>query len=332
MSDNSTRKHGCRVFFPITWLEMRELPEGKSAFLWSPEYDKSITTVEIHPPESTSCLVFGDGKIGTYSPSFLLSQIVTVESISDYDTPDSRKSSLLQITIEGEAGQRFRLKIAMEEAHIDPVVNNIEALTKIDKDPNYWEGHSITFPASNNKSITTNIYHLTPFLADEEEIIWIRSRNNNINKIVFIDVLTNFRILQYDYEKHNGRAILIFNLKEVQITNEENLSLPVVGSYSEYAKQTLNMKKTGTAGLFGDTVFTGIDGTQITFKLVNDPQTMTNITFQLREESRLIEVGRPIELADKVDQERQIVESLKNETRKILSLKNTNTNCSSCGN
>ena len=49
-----------------------------------------------------------------------------------------------------------------------------------------------------------DIYPLTPFLSEGEEIIWHQMETEGIRhkKVLWIEALTNYRVYYYDYKQH----------------------------------------------------------------------------------------------------------------------------------
>jgi hypothetical protein len=69
--------------------------------------------------------------------------------------------------------------------------------------------------------MVVDIYPLTPFLAEGENVIW---RNMKIDpaakdKIIEIDIVTNYRVFQYSYDSHTGTAILLPSIEDIAAVN-----------------------------------------------------------------------------------------------------------------
>ena len=89
-------------------------------------------------------------------------------------------------------------------------------------DATYWTHRSLTFQTGPvGQTMVVDIYPLTPFLAEGENVIW---RNMKIDpaakdKIVEIDIVTNYRVFQYSYDSHTGTAILLPSIEDVAAVN-----------------------------------------------------------------------------------------------------------------
>ena len=323
--------------YPVTAIDLFDAT-GNRVWLVNPEFDKTIKTVEAQPPESGAAIVFGRDEVREGNPGISFSRILSVEKVTDYRTPKDLSSldTFLEIIFVGDGGNQTQLKIGMDISYMEKIMNELQTLMKINTDPSYWKGHSILFPSSTEKLKTINIYPLTPFLADEEEIVWIQSRDNKYKKVIWVNVVTNFRIFQYSYEKHSGSAILIPNLKDVEVANEKKISLPIAGAYSEFAHTMLKTTKSNSAGIFADITFVATDDSRITFKLINDPETMLSLISELKKKYGSAELGAPIEIEEKIRQERQINDIMQQEFKKIQNDKPgsvaTSLHCSNCGN
>ena len=63
----------------------------------------------------------------------------------------------------------------------------------------------LVIQTNNNSQIKMiDIYPLTPFLSEGEEIIWHQMKTEGIRhkKVLWIEALTNYRVYYYDYKQH----------------------------------------------------------------------------------------------------------------------------------
>jgi TIR domain len=109
---------------------------------------------------------------------------------------------------------------------------------------------------SNGLDKGIEIFHLIPFLAEGEQIIWqnLKFEATNIKKkVIALDVVTNYRIFQYDYEKHRGEAIMFLALSNVSVTNQQVLvSSSPNGIYSYASEKIIGISnvKTNNVSIF----------------------------------------------------------------------------------
>ena len=124
-------------------------------------------------------------------------------------------------------------------------------------------------------------------MAKGEEIVW-QSLKSDLKTdegiVLWIDVVTNFRVFQYDYKKHSGNFILFPSLGDVRITNEAR----GVGSgvYNSSSPLLTGMQLSGVAGIMGDISFYYKGLPVVTYTQVIDPETLLRVVKTLNKRSR----------------------------------------------
>lgn len=305
--------------YEIYGIEVFETNSGMQRVLLGTVEDKELKAIQVQPPEGSSSLIFYDGKTSGQFPSVFFSQIVEVRIID-----------FLEIIFIGRENIQFLLKVDMNFSDRRRIIKEIQTIMEKDSDSSYWTGYSLSFPNTHGEEKCVNIYPLTPFLADGEEIVWLTKWSILNDKVISIDALTNFRILHYSYEKHTGITILISNLKDVAITNQKNATLPKerVG-YTEFGKKLANSIKSKTVGTIGDITFMSSNGISIMFKQINAPENMADIVLELKNKYGPIQVGEPIEIEPETFIQDQQINTTDNispqDESKVMSI-----NCSQC--
>ncbi|HET7284845.1 MAG TPA: zinc ribbon domain-containing protein [Nitrososphaeraceae archaeon] len=120
------------------------------------------------------------------------------------------------------------------------------------------------------------VYLLAPFLNEEEEVLWFNVKTNMKTFIKSIEAITNFRILQYDYEEHGGNYIGIVGFDEPEVSNLTNTSKDNHSNIEGFvhSKNTISeLKSQGmtSAATTGDVSFALRGKPFIIFKQVGDP-------------------------------------------------------------
>ncbi|HXT82848.1 MAG TPA: zinc ribbon domain-containing protein [Verrucomicrobiae bacterium] len=87
---------------------------------------------------------------------------------------------------------------------------------------------TLIFKITSGKSNSIKISPMSPFLFQNEEIVWkniITTKSiKNKDKIKLLDIITTYRVFQYDYTNHKGKFILINEIKDTKINNLQKIS------------------------------------------------------------------------------------------------------------
>ena len=156
----------------------------------------------------------------------------------------------------------------------------------------YWTHRSLTFTNQYGEKSTVDIYPLTPFLATGEEILWQNPKadvNDKNKKVIWIDVVTNFRVFQYSYQEHKGSVILFPSVEDVKVNNETRGV--GFGEYNATSTYLSGIQFSGITGIVGEVVIYSQGSPWITFAQVNDPETLTNVVRTLNQMQSNILIG-----------------------------------------
>ena len=72
---------------------------------------------------------------------------------------------------------------------------------------NFWSVYGVILYEGNEKK-TSEVFVLAPFLSPDEQLLWHNPTFED-NHVLSIQALTNFRIIEYDYAKPNGKSVLL---------------------------------------------------------------------------------------------------------------------------
>lgn len=326
-------------------IDISEVITGNKVPLISIENDKQLNCVQLQPIESTYSLIFAIKNSKELFPFIRLNDLINLRISRIEGKFYKIQSVLLDLNAIGRDKKQYIMKIELNEKDLMDLVKLIQTQKELGSNEKYWTGYSLSIPNFDGKVKTRNIYPLTPFLAEDEEIIWQNSRTDKSIRpepIISIDMLTNYRVLHYNYYEHSGKAILLPSLEDVEVTDEKYI--PITAKTGGYArpksdKLDLILRNTSIGNTTGDITFIYEGKPYITFTQISDPSRLANVAKALKENLSQIKIGEPIELENEnsvpEQQEfktRQQELTLKHEEQREQIGKNIRTICIKCGN
>ena len=172
----------------------------------------------------------------------------------------------------GIKDRKYIARIKTDERYNPQLPVLLKELKTLENDSAYWKCELLTFQGDR----TIEIHSQTPFLAEGEQIIWQNPKSefiDNRKQVNSIEVVTNFRIFQYDYNHHKGSVILFPLLENVIVTNQQHTTgAGSVGSYSDFSYKITGIKNIRTDSVVGDTIFYVQGKPLISFKEITDPE------------------------------------------------------------
>jgi hypothetical protein len=125
-----------------------------------------------------------------------------------------------------------------------------------------------------------DIYPLSPFLAEGERVVWQNMKVDpaDKDKIVEVGLVTNYRVFQYNYDSHNGTAILLPAIEDVAAVNVRThaFSKKLIGTDSKQ---------------MGDIILTAEGRPFLRLLQVSDPDSLVSLIKSVQEELRNIKVS-----------------------------------------
>ena len=197
-------------------------------------------------------------------PIIRIQRAVPAEMITTHLLRDVKD---LQIDIkfldENENTQSMMLNV--EDRYVNVICKKIDELKRVDN-PRYWLRRDIPYKLGES-TITVIIFPQTPFLAENEVVLWSNKKLNEItNKtIVKLQALTNFRIFEYEFEMHEGHYLVISDIEDIILTNKRWIS------------HKNNDKGCIETTIVGDLTFINQGKQCITFSEINDPDSLTRL-------------------------------------------------------
>jgi ribosomal protein L40E len=287
--------------------------------------NKKVNHVEIHPIEWDSLVVFAALKTKIPPVGIPIKNITDVSIISEAKGLFRKKDDLmLKITfVDNDNSERW-LVMNMEDEYIQEFHDRVGALKQKESDELYWTRRGLISQDSLGVTRTVNIYPLTPFLAEGEEIIWrnILLEPKSKDKIEAVQVVTNYRVLLYNYEQHVGTVILLPSIEDITVTNITHTKQKPVGTYikSSPFSSIENLNK----DTIGDVVFNFGGRSFLTFSQISEPGKLAS-TVRLMIQNTNMQVIEPPQLQSEQESIPQSTISPE------VSEKNDDLECKECG-
>ena len=122
-----------------------------------------------------------------------------------------------------------------------------------------------------------------------ERIIWQSLKSESIDnkkKVNSINVLTNFRIFQYDYLEHKGSTILFPFLGDVKVTDQQKTMTSPIGTYSDFSNKLTGIRNVRTNNIIGNVIFYERERPLISFTQITDPETLSIVVRTVKQGMR----------------------------------------------
>ncbi len=240
--------------------------------------NKTLDKLVIHPIEVGNRLEFkstNDSSISFFIPIDDITEVNTPEQIEG--SPE-KKDLLLEIEFKDSQGNKKSIAFNVSDKYIEEVL--VKTLKPMEQ--KYWDAVDLRYNLGGTIK-TTQLYYKTPFLSDEEELLWINTKMEGIiNKhLRWLEALTNFRALYYDFEKHEcGRIALSFAddviVKNEGRTSESNQFGTFTGSGIAFTGTEMD-KRYANRRKIGDVLFMRDGKPIVTFVQVSDPHEVANL-------------------------------------------------------
>jgi hypothetical protein len=131
-----------------------------------------------------------------------------------------------------------------------------------------------------NKNYWSTVYGL-PFLLEGESFIWsnVQTEGTMKKRATWLEVVTNYRILQYSFQHHTANYVSLQALEDVIVMNQKRISQST--GYASYGRSKYHIAGTGgsrsTGITIGDIVFVSQGRPFITFNQVQDPRGLAKL-------------------------------------------------------
>ena len=179
--------------------------------------------------------------------------------------------------------------INVEDKHAFGIVDLLKRFKDMEEDGAYWTKSKIIYRTADGQQRSTEIFLEAPFFAQDEMILWVYMiKEKDKKSVIYIRLLTNFRIFEYNYKLHVGRAKALKDIEDVLVTNvvdkKRDKSDYQYGIFidSNSALDT-NGKNTTKIKTIGDVAFITKEGQFVKFYNVSNPEYIAQIVKMQKE-------------------------------------------------
>lgn len=210
---------------------------------------------------------------------------IAIEDITELNTPEQtkeipeKKDLLLEIEFKDSHGNKQSIAFNVQDKHIEEIL--VKTLKPMEQ--NYWDTVDLEYNLAGIPK-TTQLYYKTPFLSDDEELLWINTKTEGIigKHLKWLEALTNFRAIYYDFDKHDsGRIPLIFVddviVKNQGRTSESNRFGTFIGDGNRTFAGTDMSMSHETSGTIGDVLFIREGKPIIIFYQISNPHAVARL-------------------------------------------------------
>ncbi len=238
--------------------------------------NKILDKLVIHPIEVGNRFEFkskDDASASLYIP---IEDITEVNTPEQTDAMPEKKDLLLEIEFKDSQGSKKTIAFNMQDKHIEAIL--VKTLKPMEQ--NYWDAVELEYILDGMPK-TTQLYYKTPFLSDGEELLWENTKIEGIvNKhLRWMEALTNFRAIYYDFDKHESGRIPLSLVDDVIVRNKRTASESNrFGTFTPYANNfSISETTNHDSRTTGDVFFVRNGNPIVTFMQVSDPHRLARL-------------------------------------------------------
>lgn len=271
---------------PIIGPSLLEIPTYKIEFVLETD-DKSyneLDTMEVRPIELDESILFYNSK-SKEGPLLPISSITDIKVVPQTRGIFRKREKLMvEISFNNRDKEKKTIKIYLQDKQIDEFLQHVKTIqNKLQNDDTLRITSLLNFKTETGVISSVKIYPMIPFLFQGEEVVWnniiTKEGFENKKKIIWLDLVTNYRIFQYDYIIHKGNFILIDEIVDTVVSNLRQLSdsnMQETFSISHYSISSHRDIIIGNKTI-GDIVVIADGRPSITLKNVKDPNELTKV-------------------------------------------------------
>jgi len=242
--------------------------------------NEMIDELVIHPIEVGNKLEFKSKKETSISLSIPIQDIISLNLPEQKKGALTREDILLEIEFYDSASNKNSISFNVKDIYVQQILDQVKALQKAEQE--YWDAIDLQYYLDGIPK-TTKVYYRGPFLSEGEELLWINTKiEGAINKhIMWLEALTNFRALYYDFTKHESGRIPLSFVDDVVVKNKKLTSgSDRVGTFTGSILSISHV----SSGTIGDVVFVKDGKPTVTFLQVSDPNDIASLANAVIEE------------------------------------------------
>jgi hypothetical protein len=206
------------------------------------------------------------------------------------------------------------IKLDISDKQVNEILSKVNGAR--DLESRYWTEINFTYN-ENGKDIHTQLFPTSPFLAAGEKVLWRVGKTSGVfsKHAEWIQALTNFRVLEYNFQTHGSKAVALPSVDDIIVANKRTESNSIYSGTHNYRTRTTK------SSTFGDIVFISEGRPVITFHQAVDPDAVVEIAKSARQQAMKTKMTNPAIAPEEVT---------KLEANPALTT-NKETLCKSCG-
>jgi len=243
--------------------------------------NKMVDKLTIHPIEIGNTVEFKSKKDTSASLSIPIKDIIAINLPEQKKGSLTKEDILLEIEFYDSGGNKNSVSFNVKDIYVQQIIDQVKAFQKAEQE--YWDAIDLQYSLDGTLK-TTKLYYRGPFLSEGEELLWINTKiEGTVNKhIRWLEALTNFRAIYYDFTKHDSGRVPLSFVDDVVVKNKKVTSdLDRVGTFTGSVLSTLS----GRSGTIGDVLFIKDGKPTVTFLQVSDPNDLAYLAMTVIEES-----------------------------------------------
>jgi ribosomal protein L40E len=190
-----------------------------------------------------------------------------------------KKQEDLVLEITFDDGSQIRtIRLDVPDKQVNEILGKINGLRDLEN--RYWTVINFTH-VENGSDVPTTLFPTSPFLAVGEKILWHVAKTGGVfsKHIEWIQVLTNFRMLEYNFQTHGSTVVALPVVDDIIITNKRTESETTrTGDY----KYGVSFTKSRT---IGNIVFMSGGKPVITLYPIVDPDAVVEIARSAKQQA-----------------------------------------------
>ncbi len=203
-----------------------------------------------------------------------------IQSVNTVSRPEGLlKRTNLSVEIKyGDQTGGGSITVDIEDKKVNEFIQIVQNLSQISK--GYWSTAECIHN-HRNKPAVSKVFYKAPFLAENEEVLWMRTMDEGIinRHVRMLFALTNFRAIQYDFKTHECGRVFLSTVDDIVVMNQHRESdSQSSGTYRRTGNYTgTSGERSTTSRIVGDVVFMADGRSMIQFSHVTDPEGLVRL-------------------------------------------------------
>lgn len=272
---------------PIVGSDLLDIPSYEIEFIEGAEEYPHLDTMDLRHIESGASIRFYS-KRSNEDIVLPVAKIKDLKIIKQSDGGFFRNEELtLKIEFESEYGDKIIL-INSNDKNISDLIPQVNLIQKRLYDKLWWTNSNIYLRTERNEFTSVHIFPMIPFLSSGESIVWNNIQTKGVvnKKIIQLDLVTNYRVYQYDFDAHMGNYVLISGIEDVIVSNQRRLSDS--NRYGNYVRSSYTITGHGntktTSQTVGDVSILTNGRPYVLFREVSDPNGLARMIKSMKKQ------------------------------------------------